>query len=413
MSCGEWVYGPFGLDAARGRTFRCERTVLVVVHTVTAGTRLADVVPMLESDPRIQVVFTQAPSSMISGGVREFLGRLGGVTIPWRQAAGERFDLAVAAWDGLLEQLHAPVLTLSHGAGSGKYMARWEGCGPDAPREASAPAPARLLYRGRVIPSGIIVPTRRQLAQLRQCCPEADEVAVVGGDPCFDRLAASLPRRDSYRQAVGVTGRRLVVVSSTWGPGSLLERSPGLLPRLMDELPAREYRVAAVIHPNAWHWHGIRQLRGWYAESVRRGLVLIPPEDGWRAVLAAADLVLGDHGSVTCYGAGAGVPVLLASFPDEHIDPGSPVARLGRIAGRLRLDEPAGPQAGKAMADWLPQSSAAVRAEITDVPGQSAGIIRSVMYRLMGLAEPGTVPEVRPVAVPEPVLIPESFGGTR
>jgi hypothetical protein len=413
MSYGDQVYGPFGLDAAKGRTFQCERTVLAVVHTVTAGTRLADVVPLVESDPRVQVVFTWAPSSMISAGVREFLERLGGVTVPWNQATTMRFDLAVAAWDGLLEQLHAPVLTVSHGVGAGKFMNRWDGYGPQAAREPSAPARARLVYRGRVIPAAIIVPTRRRLARLRQCCPEAAEVAEVGGDPCFDRLLASVPWREAYRHALGTAGRRLVVVSSTWGPGSVLERCPDLLPRLLDELPAPEYRVAAVIHPNAWYWHGLRQVRGWYAESVRRGLILLPPEDGWRAALAAADLLIGDHGSVTCYGAGIGVPVLHASFPAEHVDPASPSARLGRIAPRLRLNEAITPQVAKAAAAWSAKHMAAVRAEITDVPGQSARLIRQVMYRLMRLPEPAQAPEGNPVAPPEPVLLPESFGGPR
>jgi len=29
----EWVHGPFGQDAVNGRTVRCQRTVLVVVHS--------------------------------------------------------------------------------------------------------------------------------------------------------------------------------------------------------------------------------------------------------------------------------------------------------------------------------------------------------------------------------------------
>lgn len=413
MVYGDQVYGPFGLDAARGRTFRCERTVLAVVHTVTSGTRLADVVPLVESDPRVQVVFTWAPSSMISAGVREFLDRLGGVTVPWEQATNTRFDLAVAAWDGLLERLHAPVLTLSHGVGAGKFMRRWEGFGPEVAREMSAPDRARLVYRGRVIPAGIIVPTRRQLAQLRRSCPEAAEVAVVGGDPCFDRLLASAPRREAYRNALGTAGRRLVVVSSTWGPGSLLEQCPGLLPRLLGELPADEYLVAAVIHPNAWYWHGPRQVCGWYADSVRRGLLLIPPEDGWRAALVAADLLIGDHGSVTCYGAGIGVPALLASFPAEHVAPATPPAQLSNVAGRLQLGEAIMPQVVKTLAGWPARRAAVMRAEITGTAGQSAAIIRREMFRLMKLPEPARAPEVSPVGLPAPVKIPESFGGPR
>ncbi len=139
-------------------------------------------------------------------------------------------------------------------------------------------------------------------------------VAVVAGDPCYDRLAASLPSRDIYRRALGVRGRKLVAVTSTWGPGSLLQRHRDLLPRLAGDLPGERYRVAAIVHPNVWHWHGPRQVTVWYADCVRRGLILVRPEDGWRGVLAASDVVIGDHGAVTCY-ATAGVPVLLASYP--------------------------------------------------------------------------------------------------
>ena len=57
MSYGEWVQGPFGLDAANGATVGTQRTVLAVVHSITTGARLADVLPVLSSDRRVQVVF--------------------------------------------------------------------------------------------------------------------------------------------------------------------------------------------------------------------------------------------------------------------------------------------------------------------------------------------------------------------
>src|SRR5580700_2829913 len=117
MGYMERARGPFGLDAQRGQTLRYQRTVLVVVHTVTAGTRLADVVPLLEPDLRVQVVFTYAPSALISGGVQEYLDRLGGVVVSWQQATQMPFDLALAASDGLLEWVHAPVMTMLHGVG--------------------------------------------------------------------------------------------------------------------------------------------------------------------------------------------------------------------------------------------------------------------------------------------------------
>ena len=411
MGYGKWEHGPFGLDAQRGQTLRYQRTVLVVVHTVTAGTRLVDVVPMLEADLRVQVMFTYAPSALISAGVAEYLDRLGGVVVPWQQATQAPFDLAVAASDGLLEWVHAPVMTMLHGAGYNKYPVRWEGHGVAVRREAAGPESSRLICHGRTIASAIVLPTKQQVERLRRSCPEAADIAVMAGDPCYDRLAASMPARDAYRRTLGVGERTLVAVSSTWGPGSLLGGRPGLLAELMEWLPPSRYQVAAIIHPGVWHWHGPRQVRAWYADCLRRGLILVPPDEGWRAVLAASDVVIGDHGSVTCYAAAAGIPVLLASQASGEVEPGSPVAILGSIAPRLRPDQPYPAQIERAASAWSPQRHDMVRALVTDAPGQSAGIIRSAMYRLMKLPEPNAGPLTRLVPAPRPVSAIETSGG--
>lgn len=401
MVYGEWARGPFGLDAQRGQTLRYQRTALAIVHTVPSADRLADVVPSLEADRRVQVVFTHAPSALISGGVEEYLARLGGVVIPWRQAVQSEFDLALAASDGLLEWVHAPVVTMLHGAGYNKYPVRWDGYGPLAHREASGPEPARLICHGRMISSAIIVPTQCQADRLRRSCPEAAAVAVVAGDPCYDRLLASRPLRDSYRTALGVGNRKLVVVSSTWGQGSLLNRHPGLLAELMEQLPPQQYQLAAVVHPGAWYWHSGRQIRAWYYDCVRRGLLLVPPDEGWRAVLAAADVLIGDHGSVSAYAAAAGIPVVLAASPADEVEPGSPVALLGQVAPRLKLGRPYPAQLDRAAAAWTPEQHAVIEALVTDVPGRSASALQELMYRLMKLRPPSAEPEVRPVALPE------------
>lgn len=396
----ELVNGPFGIDAARWGTGHSSRTVLVVVHSVTAGTRLADVTPLLESDLRIQVVFTEGSSSF-PGGTREFLRELGGIVVPWRQATHERFDLAVAASYGRLEQIHAPVLTLSHGAGYGKYPNRWDGYGPPAARAAWGLERQQLVYHGRVVPAAIALSHHDGIAQLARACPEAVPTAFVAGDPCYDRLAASVPMRAEFRRALGVEdGRKLVVVSSTWGPHSLLGRHRDVIPRLVAELPRDEYRVVAILHPNIWYWYGAWQIQAWYADALRNGLGLVPPEEGWRAALAAADVVLGDHGSVTYYAASIGVPVLLAAFPEEDIDPESPVTALGEIAPRMRLDRPLLPQLAAAPNAYSPDHYATFSSQVSSVPGQSARLIRREMYRLMRLPEPASAPPTRTVPAP-------------
>lgn len=410
MGFGELAHGPFGLDAQRGRTLPYERTVLVVVHTVTAGTRLDDIVPLLETDPRVQVVFTFAPSALMSSGVEDFLARLGGVVVPWPQATQTQFDLALAASDGLLEWVHAPVMTVLHGAGYNKYPAQWDGDGLKVQREAAGPEPARLICHGRTISSAIILPTRQQVERLRRSCPEAAAIALVAGDPCYDRLAASMCARDYYRRALGIGDKRLVAVSSTWGPGSLLSRQPRLLKELVEELPRQGYQIAAIIHPGVWNWHGSRQIQAWYADCLRCGLILVPPEEGWRAVLAASDCVIGDIGSVTCYAAAAGIPVLLGASVSDEIEPGSPVAILGETAPRLRPGLPYVTQIEHARSAWKPEEHSMIRALVTDTPGLSAAIIRSAMYKLMRLAEPAGNPQTRLVPVPRPVAAAGGFG---
>src|ERR1700690_1275828 len=207
MSCGTGpACGPFGLDAGKGGTCSYRRTVVAVVHHLTSATRLADLVPSLEADRRIQVVYTQAPGSVFSGGAREYLRELGAATVPWCQVVQTRFDLAVAASYGALEQLHAPVLTVAHGVGFGKLTGRRDGPGPAAAREGAGAVRARLVYQGRVVPSAVMVATRRDLEHLARACPEAVPVAALAGDPCFDRKAASQPRRARYRGAVGAAG---------------------------------------------------------------------------------------------------------------------------------------------------------------------------------------------------------------
>ena len=145
----EWFDGPYGLNAVKGRTFPTLRTVLVAVHTVTAGTRLSDIWPLLGSDHRVQLVFSRPTGALMAAGTDRFLERLGGVVAPWQHAVQVPFDLAIAASNGQLERLHAPVLTFPHGIGAGKLNVRYDGLGSQAPLEVAGMERAAHLPRPR------------------------------------------------------------------------------------------------------------------------------------------------------------------------------------------------------------------------------------------------------------------------
>ncbi|MBF8173471.1 hypothetical protein IW294_22245 [Streptomyces olivaceus] len=410
---------PVGEDADRWITRTGCRRVLFVVHNVTSATRLLDVLPLFHSDVRVQMFATCTGSSPFLAGVPELLARAGLPVLPWEQAKDTEFDLVVSAsYGGELGSLRGKLTVLSHGTGYNKRLAA-----PDSPvsRTTEPPvfglAPDWLLEDGRPLATATVLSHPEQLDRIRSACPEAAPTAVLAGDPCYDRILAALPQRDRFRRALGVgPGQRLIVVSSTWASRSLFgggrsggadepgadERGaeepgaadllPWLLSRLAAELPADEYRTAAVLHPNIWYGHGPGQVQAWLDSARRAGLEAIPPLDGWRQALIAADCVLGDHSSVTYYAASIGVPVVLGAFPQEDLDPRSPVAALGRTAPRLLRRGSLRAQIDRAIDAHHPDRYKALAEQTSSSPGESAVLLRRLFYDLMGIPEPEAHP---------------------
>ncbi|MFS8201884.1 hypothetical protein ACLVWQ_24710 [Streptomyces sp. CWNU-52B] len=389
---------PVGEDAERWVTRVGCRRVLFIVHNVTSATRLLDVIPLFHSDVRVQMFATCTGSSPFLAGVPELLAQAGLPVLPWEQAKDTTFDLAVAAsYGGELGAIRGKLVILSHGVGYNKRLAAPDtgrsGFGqPDAEQPVFGLSPDWTLRDGRPLAAATVLSHPEQLERLRAASPQAAPTAVLAGDPCHDRILAALPQRDRFRRALGVgPGRRLVVVSSTWASRSLFggaDLLPWLLSRLATELPADEYRTVAVLHPNIWHGHGPGQVHAWLDGARRAGLDAIDPLAGWRQALIAADCVLGDHSSVTYYAASIGVPVLLGAFPQQDLDPLSPVAALGRTAPRLLPRGSLRAQIDRAIASYEPGLYKELAEQTSSSPGESAFLLRRLFYGLMELSEP-------------------------
>ncbi|WNV82810.1 hypothetical protein [Umezawaea sp. Da 62-37] len=380
---------PIGIDAERWVTRAGCRSVLAVVHTVTSGQRLLEVVELIERDRRVQVVFTQAPD-VFGNGVSDFLRSTEGVVLPWEQAIRERFDLALAASYGGLHQLHAPLVVLPHGAGYGKSHAA------DGTRVVYGLDAQRLTHNGKVLASALVLSHEDQLDVLRGQCPAAVDRAVVAGDPCYDRMIASLPHRQAYRTAFGVEpDARLLVVSSTWGGDSLFATHPDLLLDLVAELVPLGWTTAALLHPAIWSGHGKRQVKAWLADCRTAGLVLVDPAADWRAAVVAADQVIADHGSVGVYAAAIGRPLLLTEPPPDAPTTGSAHDLVRAKAPRLVTGVPFEEQF-HADTRWTSDVAAA----LTSRQGMFSAELRRAVYRLLKIPEPGSPPPVEPVPVP-------------
>lgn len=367
-----------------------DREVLAVVRSVPAAGRLLDVVGLF-SDDRVGVTFTVTPGSASEPGVEPMLRAAGVDLLPWDEAvAGSgRFDLALAAsTKGGLHRIDAPLVLMPHGAGHNRRV----GAAPGSLSSASGLDPSELVHGGRLIAERFVLSHSEQEDRLHESCPGAKGRGVVVGDPAFDRMLAALGRRERYREALRLDGRRLVVVSSTWNRESLLGSRREDVRRLLAELPQDEYRVALVAHPNVWSQHSRAQLELWFADEIEAGLVLVPPAEGWRAALVAADLVVGDVGSVTYYAASLGRPVLLAAFSTEDLDPRSPLLEFGSALPRL------------APGGVAEQVDRAVRMPVPPVAdllienhAESAPRLRALLYSLLELPEPERAAYYRPL----------------
>ncbi|WP_103964980.1 CDP-glycerol glycerophosphotransferase family protein [Nonomuraea solani] len=368
-----------------------------MARTVTTAGRLLELLPLFQADRRVQVLFTVGDGSAFDDGVTDYLREVQARTVSWTQAVDTPFDLAISASaNGDLHRLKAPLLLVPHGAGHNRLIRS-----ADGRAEVSGLARRQLVREGRVVPAAIALSHQEQLARLARECPEAVPRAVVTGDPIFDQLVANAERRDRYRRALGVAGdRKLVLLSSTWGEHSLLGANGDLVARLVTELPADEYQVLLVTHPNIWYGHGGLQVRLWLADAREAGLMLLPPRRGWQAALLAADVIVGDHGSVTFYGTALGRPVLLASsgHEAEELDPGSPTAALCRVLPRLERRRGLERQIETVMAGHRTYQE--VTSRTLGMPGRAKGLLRGLAYRLMDLSEHDSAPLSMPLAEP-------------
>ncbi|MER5929893.1 translation initiation factor 2 [Streptomyces sp. NPDC002054] len=358
--------------------------------------RLLDVLPAFDGDSRIITRFTLVPGSRFDIDALAALSHAGARTLPWDEALRVRHDLVLAASPkGDLRRLSGLRALLPHGAGFNKTVT--DDGSADVP---SGLDPHYLLADGKPWADLHGLAHEEQVSRLARHCPVAADRAAVVGDPTLDRLLASVPHRADFRAALGTGHRRLIVLTSTWGPESLIARRPGLPADLNGLLPHDAFQIALVLHPNEHSGTGMFDLNRHLAPALSAGLVLARPYEEWAALLVAADAVVTDHGSTALYAAALGRPVIDAYDGGHEMIPDSPMARL--LAATPKLS------AASDLPDVLPDALA------VDTRGHAAVAfaqqsralpqLRHHLYRLLGLRPPDGPLEAR--AFPRPSTAP-------
>ncbi|WP_371792568.1 translation initiation factor 2 [Streptomyces sp. NBC_01471] len=384
-----------GQRAAGSGQRAVQKSVLFAARSATALHRLLDVAPVFAGDGRIgHRRFTLVPGSDFGVDALAAIETAGARTVPWAEALRQPYDLVVAASPkGDLHLLTGPLALLPHGAGFNKSLT-----GEGSADAASGLDPVWLLRDGRPLADlhGLAHPG--QIARLAARCPAAAARATVVGDPVLDRMLASLPRRDAYRAALGTGDRRLIALTSTWGPESLLERRPELPAELAAHLDCDTYQLALILHPNEHSRTGAYDLRQALAPALASGMLLARPYEEWASVLVAADGVITDHGSTALYAAALGIPMAAGCDGGSELIPGTPMAEL--LSRATVLDTAADLE--PVLAAHSPQAVRVLAAPAFAERGRALDRLRTELYALLGLAPPTAAINARPLPPPTP-----------
>ncbi|MFJ7905997.1 translation initiation factor 2 [Kitasatospora sp. NPDC096204] len=381
------------------------------MRSATALHRLLDLLPVFEGDERVRCRFTLVPGSDFATDALAAVDAAGARCVPWAEALAGRHDLILTASPkGALGGLHGRQVLLPHGAGFNKALAR-EG----SPSLPSGLDPAFLLNDGRPTAALHALAHPDQVEELADRLPGARQHAIVAGDPTLDRLLESLDRREAVRAALGTGGRRLVVLSSTWGPQSLLTRRPELPAGLAARLPYDEYQLALVVHPNEYSRTGSFDLSRRLRPALDAGLLLAAPYEEWAALLVAADVLVTDHGSVALYAAALDLPVVAACDGADELVPDSPMAHLLAAVPRLEGLEGLGRSGRSDRSDppvpVLPEGPGGTRRfaeRAFALAGQCLETLRPELYKLLDLVPPPYPVRPRPLPVPVPERAPRT-----
>jgi hypothetical protein len=372
-----------------------QRKILVVVRNGASLSGLHDCLPAATQDHRIEWTWTIEPGSRFAAGLADELRRVGLHPTPWSTVLGKRFDLCIAAQASpQLALIDAPRLVVPHGVGFNRRN-------PERTGDTTSPVGCsrqELMVDGRVVPDHIGISDECLLPQLEAVCPEAVDRVFVMGDPAWDRMVAGRRLRERLRARLGVRpGQRVVVVNTTWNDDtSLWGQGDHVLQRLLAQLPADEFRVLLITHPNLHAQHSRYHLEGLLADARAAGLLSVVPYSDWHAAVLVADVAVGDHGSVSVYLAALGVPFLRAGDGVAELVTGSTTRRFHDETTALDVRG----DLHKLLDSTTTPDEAAVRAAGAPLfrhQGQALDLLQRKVYQVLGLTPEGR-PRPKPLA---------------
>ena len=215
-----------------------------------------------------------------------------------------------------------------------------------------------------------------------------DRIAIVG-DLGADSMLQMATRRDELRREHGIAANEVVVLMlSTWGPQSLMEKFGEQIVAEASSLTDR-YRFMFSTHP--YHWQGDYAKAHPWGEYLARHesdrMMVIRPGDSWERFAVMTDMAISDHTSMGVKYALLVQPLIyLNQNTAEIVDPDS-------FGGHLRsvlpiLDGPAQLEdvLRQAMTNYPLNRHKSLALQINACPGKAATRIKQEIYSILGLS---------------------------
>lgn len=385
----------FGRNCER-ETRLIDRYLLVVVRTHTSLDRVLELLEVVGQGVSLAIKFVLDTGSSFAREVGAKLRALGAEEVSWETARRTHWDAIFAAHVdhqlAELTELSGNLFLIPHGIGYNRRRLASTG-GRPGPAGLSS---FELTASGRVFPALIGLSSDEQRSRM---CEEARDRGIVIGDMVLDKLMAHADLKPYFQQDLKIGDRKLVVVSSTWGRQSTFATQRQIITRLVADLPADEYAVALVLHPNIWWGESRFEIKVHLRDALDSGLLLID-HTTWQGAIIAADLVVGDHGSVTGYAVGMGRPVLVAADGSAELDDNSPLSSLHAALPHISGEKPLREQVERALNEHHPEAWKPYTDMLFELPGEGLAAAANALRGLMGLPPLAGSPRPRDAEAP-------------
>lgn len=219
--------------------------------------------------------------------------------------------------------------------------------------------------------------------------PELGPIIAVVGDLCADELLALRSQREAIRRKLGFSDDQTVVlIQSTWGPTSLMETvGKALIEQAAALQNDSRYRFILSTHPH--HWDGTGSVDTSYgrylSQQAQRGFHVIRPQDDWRPYMAASDMAITDHTSLSVTYALLGNPMLFVANDAAGVIESMPVGQLMSFLPCLKGPDHLSQQIEAAIQQFPKERLAALAKQINAHPGEAAQRVRNETYQLLNL----------------------------